>query len=122
MPAKIGMLFDMGSDQSYIQIDMSAMLFDLDIVFINSTQGVVGVLHNIQPDEEAYLSNNALPGARYFLEVNAGEAEGIEVGDDVVIQGDLQPSFWQYVGAAILLLPLVIPAFRSVSKSLESKP
>ncbi len=92
LPAQTGMLFDMGTDYSDMSIDMSRMLFPLDIIFINSTQGVVGVLHDVQSGEDAYFSNNALPGARCFLEVNAGEAEGIEVGDSVDIQGYTQPA------------------------------
>jgi len=84
-----GMLFDLGLDYSQIDIDMSRMLFPLDIVFINSNQGVVGVLHDVQPGEEASLSNETLPGARFFLEINAGEAEGIEVGEEVQIEGDI---------------------------------
>jgi len=87
IPSWTGVLFDLGSDQRYIPIDMSRMLFPLDIIFINSTQGVVGVLHNVQPGEEASLSNDTLPGARYFLEVNAGEAEEVELGDNIDIQG-----------------------------------
>jgi len=91
IPAATGMLFDLGSDQSSIQIDMSEMLFPLDIIFINSTQGVVGVSQNCEPGLDVYLENEELPGARYFLEVNAGEAEGIEVGDSVDIQGYSPP-------------------------------
>ncbi|GAH91567.1 unnamed protein product, partial [marine sediment metagenome] len=33
MLSQTGMLFDLGYDQSYIQIDMSQMLFPLDIIF-----------------------------------------------------------------------------------------
>ena len=84
-----GMLFDLGLDYSQIDIDMSRMLFPLDIIFINSNRGVVGVLHDVQPGEEASLSNETSPGARFFLEINAGEAEGIEVGEEVQIQGDI---------------------------------
>jgi uncharacterized membrane protein (UPF0127 family) len=83
-----GMLFDMGSDQSLIQIDMSEMLFPLDIIFINSTQGVRGVMSAVQPGErDVRFEATITPGARFFLEINAGEAEGIEVGDSVDIQG-----------------------------------
>jgi len=114
-----GVLFDLGVDQGYIRIDMSRMQFALDIIFISSYAGVIGVLRNVSPREEASFQATSAPGARYFLEVNAGEAEGIEFGDDVVIQGEVQPSFWQYVGAALLLLPVVIPMFNSVAKELE---
>jgi len=88
--AGTGMLFDMGSDQNYIGINMSEMLFPLDIVFINSSGSVVGVLHDVEPGKEAYFQATATPGARYFLEVNAGEAEGVVVGDNVTIQNATQ--------------------------------
>ncbi len=93
IPPQTGVLFDLGYDQQYIEIDMSRMLFPLDIVFINSTQGVIGVIHNAQPGErDVRLENETLPGARCFLEANAGEAEGIEVGNNVDIQGYAQPT------------------------------
>jgi len=93
IPSGTGVLFDLGTDYKTIQIDMTRMLFALDIVFINSTHGVVGVMHNVQPNlREVSFENNGLPGARCFLEVNAGEAEGIEVGDNVNIQGYTQPA------------------------------
>lgn len=97
IPAGSGMLFDLGTDQSYIAIDMSRVLFSLDIIFINNTQGVVGVLRNVNPGEEAYFQAITTPGARYFVEVNAGEAEGIEVGDSVSIQGVIIPTFFELV-------------------------
>ena len=121
LPAATGMLFDLGVDQGYLRIDMSRMQFNLDIIFINSYEGVSGVLRNVTPGQEAAFEAVTTPGARYFLEVNAGEAEGVEFGDDVVIQGEVQPSFWQYVGAALLLLPVVIPMFTSMAKELERK-
>ena len=37
IPENTGMLFDLGSNQGYIQINMLQMLFPLDIIFINST-------------------------------------------------------------------------------------
>ena len=121
MAAGTGVLFDLGVDQSYIRIDMSRMLFNLDIIFISTYAGVSGMLRNVAPGEEAAFQATNTPEARYFLEVNAGEAEGVEVGNDVVIQGEVQPSFWQYVGAALLLLPVVIPMFTSMAKELERK-
>ena len=87
IPAATGMLFDLGYDHKHIEVDMSRMLFPLDIIFINSTQGVDGVMQNVQPGLSAILDDTDYPGARYFLEVNAGEAEGIEDWDTVDIQG-----------------------------------
>ena len=93
IPAGTGMLFDLGYDSKSIQIDMSRMLFPLDIIFINSTQGVVGVMSDVQPGEiDVLFENVEYPGARLFLEINAGEAEGIEDGDGVDIQGYVAPS------------------------------
>ncbi len=83
IPASTGILFVMGYDRSSISVNMSEMLFALDIVFINSTAGVVGVLHDVQPGDDAVFQADTTLGAGYFLEVNAGEAEGIEVGDSV---------------------------------------
>jgi len=79
-----GMLFDMGWDYPVIDIYTDEMLFPLDIIFINSAYGVIEVLRNVRPGDEAIFQGE--PGARYFLEVNAGEMEGIEVGDNVLFQ------------------------------------
>lgn len=88
-----GMIFDMGIDQKRMGINMQEMLFPLDIIFIGATTGVRGVMRNVQPGEEGVtFIAETTPGARYFLEVNAGEAEGIEVGDSINIQGDTLPS------------------------------
>jgi len=79
-----GMLFDMGWDYPVIDIYTDEMLFPLDIIFINSAYGVIEVLRNVRPGDEAIFQGE--PGAWFFLEVNAGEAEGIEVGDGVLFQ------------------------------------
>ncbi len=85
IPANTGMLFDFGSDQAVINVNMDDMLFSLDIVFINSAGGVVGVLHDVAPEEIAVFNEGVGLGARYFLEVNAGEAVDVNVGDTVTI-------------------------------------
>lgn len=97
-----GMLFDMGVDQSSIPVNMSQMLFALDIIFINSSAGVVGVLRDVQPGEAAQFQADTTAGARYFLEMNAGEAEGIEVGDTVDLGGEVQPTFWAALITAVV--------------------
>lgn len=87
LPAGQGMLFDMHSDQTRIDVNMTEMLFSLDIVFINSELVVVGVLHDAEPGESAAFDAGGGPSARYFMEVNAGELVGVGVGDSVGISG-----------------------------------
>ncbi len=102
--AGTGILFDMGNDQSYIGINMSQMLFNLDIVFINSGGGVVGVMRDVAPGETAAFEAGSGFGARFFLEVSAGEAENVSVGDSVSVSGyvaEVQPAFWAVVLVAV---------------------
>ncbi len=127
LPPQTGMLFDLGYDQNYIEIDMSRMLFALDIIFINSTQGVVGALHNVPPGLNATFHNEQLPGARCFLEVNAGEAEGIDFGDSVAIEGYTQPAQFD-IGSLtnlVVIFLAIVMMVKLVDKTLqlpEAKP
>lgn len=120
IPQGTGMLFDLGADYKQIQIDMTRMLFPLDIIFINSTQGVVGVMHNVQPGwTDVRFENDILPGARCFLEVNAGEAEGIEYRDNVSISmEEVQPQFWSIVWPILLATMIVLPIVGLLGKGL----
>ena len=86
--AQTGMLFDMATDQDVITINMASMLFNLDIVFINSSGTVVGVLRDVAPGDEAVFDAAGGDGARYFLEINAGEAADVSVGDLAAIDID----------------------------------
>ena len=81
MPAGSGMLFDLGYPQT-IQVTTVPMLFPLDIAFLSDTLVVTEVYRDIQP---GYMVTSKLP-ARYFLEVNAGELEGIESGDRASVE------------------------------------
>ena len=85
IPANTGILFDLGSDRNTITINMSEMLFNLDIAFINSASGVVAILRNVAPGDGVAFDKGSGLGARYFLEVNAGEMVDLNVGDGVVI-------------------------------------
>jgi uncharacterized membrane protein (UPF0127 family) len=76
-----GMLFDTGWEQ-IIRVTTVPMLFPLDIAFLSESLAVTEVYQNIQP---GYIVTSTLP-ARYFLEVNAGELEGIETGDMAVVE------------------------------------
>lgn len=79
-----GLLFDLGWDHPAVDIYTDEMLFPMDVIFINSAYGVVEVLQNVSPGDEALFQGEV--GARYFLEINAGEAEGIEVSNAVLIE------------------------------------
>ncbi len=85
IPANTGILFDMGSAQGTISINMAEMLFNLDIVFLNVTGGVVGILRDVAPGDAVAFDAGEGLGAQYFLEVNAGEAVDVSVGDIAVI-------------------------------------
>ncbi len=75
MPQATGMLFDVGFEQT-IHVTTVPMLFPLDIAFLSETLEVIDIYRNIEP---GYLITSMLP-ARYFLEVNAGELDGVESG------------------------------------------
>lgn len=118
LPAGQGMLFDLGFDYSRIDINMDEMLFPLDIVFINSNLTVVGILHDVNPGDEAYfIASNSL-GARCFMEVNAGEAASINVGDVVTVTNGL-PSFTiNAIISYVVLIAAVAIAARITVKEL----
>jgi len=116
-----GMLFDLGYDCGYVDVDMSQMLFPLDIVFINKTNGVIGALRDIQPGQDVFFDTNGTPGARFFLEVNAGEAETINDGDDVVIEGYVavsQIDIGSLMEFMVMMMVLVM-GMRMVDKATE---
>lgn len=75
LAAGTGMFFDLGAPQ-IIQVTTEPMLFPLDIAFLSEDMVITEVYRNIAP---GYLVNSARP-ARYFLEVKAGEMEGVESG------------------------------------------
>ena len=64
---------------------MEQMLFNIDILFIGSEGGVVGIVRNAVPGNDVIYDGEGV-GARYFLEVNAGELDGVLAGDIVTIQ------------------------------------
>jgi len=81
LPARAGMLFDLGWPQT-IQVTTVPMHFPLDIAFLSEALVITEVYCNIEP---GYLVTSTLP-ARYFLEVNAGELQGIESGDVATVE------------------------------------
>ena len=80
MPPETGMLFDMGYEQ-VIGVTTVPMLFPLDIAFLSEDLVVTEVYRDVEP---GLLLNSASP-ARHFLEVNAGELEGVEAGATAVL-------------------------------------
>jgi len=58
------------------------MLFPLDIAFLNGDLVVTEVYRNVAP---GYLVRSELP-ARYFLEVNASELEGVDAGSQASVE------------------------------------
>ncbi|BCT55320.1 ArdC-like ssDNA-binding domain-containing protein [Dehalococcoides mccartyi] len=79
--AGTGMLFDLGFAQD-ITVTTEPMLFPLDIAFLNEELVITEIYRNIQP---GYQVHSTVPG-RYFIEVSAGEMEGIEVGSQVTLE------------------------------------
>ena len=78
IPSGTGMLFVFAYDMP-AQVTTAPMLFNLDIIFISSALEVASVARDIPP---GMIVSEATP-VRYFLEVNAGEAENVNVGDMV---------------------------------------
>ena len=97
IPAGTGMLFILPAKQQ-VTVDTSKMNFPLDIIFI-SEGTIIDVAGNIQP---GYVVTEETP-CDMFLEVNAGEAAGIEVGDTVSTVTIQQPGldFSQIISFAI---------------------
>ena len=87
IPAGTGMLFVLGAKRQ-VTVDTSQMNFPLDIIFISESL-VIDVASNVQP---GYLVTEETP-CDMFLEVNAGEAAGVEVGDTVSTATIQQPGF-----------------------------
>ena len=81
LPTGTGMLFDMGVEQT-IHVTTVPMLFSIDIAFLSEELMVTEVYHDIEP---GYLVTSAQP-ARHFIEVNAGELEGIAPEDTVSVE------------------------------------
>jgi uncharacterized membrane protein (UPF0127 family) len=112
-----GMLFDLGYERP-VQVTTEPMLFALDIVFIAEDLTVLDVVRSIEPGN---IVSEDTP-TRYFLEVNTGEAEGVETGDAVIAEGDQIPTTgWLeavlpilgLVGAGVLISAALGPLFHS---------
>jgi uncharacterized membrane protein (UPF0127 family) len=78
IPAATGMLFDLGTSRP-VQVTTEPMLFNIDIIFISEALQVENIVLDVPP---GYVVTQETP-VRYFLEVNAGEAQSVETGDTV---------------------------------------
>jgi len=103
IPAATGMLFVLPAEQT-VSVTTQSMLFNLDIIFISSDLKVVDVARDIAP---GYVMTESTP-VRYFLEVNAGEAAAVEVGDAVTIEqlATIQDNITPVIAFAIPLVAL----------------
>lgn len=105
IPAGTGMLFDLGHDQ-HITITSEGMLFPIDTAFISSSLTVVEIVQDLVTGSPHEVTSSV--PARFFLEVNAGEMDDIDLGDPVVIQG-YEPQvvrplwFWQAVQIMVVV-------------------
>ncbi|ACZ61403.1 LtrC-like protein [Dehalococcoides mccartyi VS] len=81
IPPDTGMLFDLGFEQT-ITVTTEPMLFPLDITFLSEDLVVTEIYHNVQPGHLV----TSMSAARYFLEVNAGELDGLVSGSQALFQ------------------------------------
>ncbi len=131
IPAATGMLFDMGAEGriTVTTVTTVPMLFPLDFVFINSYFVVTEVAAGVAP---AHLVTADIP-ARYFLEVNAGEAADVKVGDQVSVQmyqtsatttNPIAALMPQFVGlaAGVLAFGLMFGMVRTTTRAVFPRP
>lgn len=110
LDADNGMLFDMGSS-TIIIVTTEPMLFNLDVIFIECISTDEGMSCSVSK-----VVYNAEPGiqfegeGRYFLEVNAGEADDVEVGDEVDFAVHIEESLMSGIIDLLLITPLIMGA------------
>ncbi|GAH70935.1 unnamed protein product, partial [marine sediment metagenome] len=102
LAAGTGMLFVLPARQ-VATIQTEQMLFPLDIIFIKDDT-VLSIAGNISP---GYLVEEATP-CDMFLEVNAGEAALVEVGDVVIITDYTIPATNDFGSIIVAILPLLV--------------
>lgn len=127
MPAGSGMLFDLSIPVSYIAIDMSRMLFPLDIVFMGSDGRVLGVMTGVYPGETGVTFASDM-GIRYFLEVNNGETAGIVPGEVATITISSPVTNWTSMFSAmmpmimiVMMMGMLIPIIRGMFEKPKEK-
>lgn len=104
IPEGSGMLFDLGYSQP-VHVTTGYMLFPLDVVFIGEDLAVTGVSLGVYPGTDVYGEG------RFFLEVNAGEAAGVNVGDhagiEILVIATTSSSMAETISAMVPLLFMV---------------
>lgn len=113
MPSYTGMLFDLGGVQASVPISMTYMLFSLDIIFIDDDGLVSEVFRIVEPLQVGVEGTDA----RYFLEVFAEEAEGVEVGDAVGIEITEEPAPGLDIMGLLMVIMVISVIGTMVAKS-----
>ncbi len=103
MPVGTGMLFVLPQEQ-LVTVTAVSMLFPLSVIFIGENLRVTEVALMLAPGD---WGTTSLP-CRYFLEVNAGEADGIEPGDTVSIQITQAPGISDWMAPVVTLAGVVM--------------
>lgn len=67
--------------EGYHSFWMKDVNFALDIIWLDSDKTVVGIKRDVQPCQDKCPSLTPRSKSKYVLEVVAGEAQNIEVGD-----------------------------------------
>jgi uncharacterized membrane protein (UPF0127 family) len=126
IPPGTGMLFDTGWGQ-IIQVTTVPMLFPIDIVFFSESLVVTEVYPKVEP---GFIVTPTVP-ARYFLEVNAGELEGIESGDVALVEilslaetpstADWMPTMMTFFGFMVMGVFMVAIVKDLVKDTLETE-
>lgn len=104
LAAGTGMLFILPAAQA-VSVDTTGMNFSLDIIFI-ANNVVIDVARNVEP---GYLVTEETP-CDSFLEVNAGEAVDVEVGDTVNVEMVAAGAF-DFSSIMSFAIPLVLLGF-----------
>ena len=79
------MLFEF-SDSDFHSFWMKDMQFSIDIIWMDEVRRVVHVEQGLQPDEPPHKSYRPGKKAKYVLEVAAGQADNVAIGDKMAVK------------------------------------
>jgi len=121
LPSGTGMLFGLEYER-VIEVTTVQMLFSLDIAFLSEDMTITEVYHDVEPGY--IVTSQSL--ARYFLEVNAGDMEGIKAGgvaslELLAMQSEPVVTDWMTPMAAFTGFVLVGALVAGVVKSLSKE-